>query len=149
MKKVVAISSIGGHWIQLLRLKPVFEDVQMVFITTKASFKSMVSESDTFYVIPDGNRTDKIGLLKAIKTLFVIYRKEKPDVIITTGAAPGLMGICVGKLLGIHTIWLDSIANCEELSMSGRIAKKIANTVYTQWEHLATNNVKYKGNVLK
>ncbi|MCL6216761.1 hypothetical protein [Zunongwangia pacifica] len=146
--KVLAIASVGGHWIQLLRLIPAFKGSEVVFVSTKQSFGKMVS-NEKFYAIADGNRSDKKGLFKAIMQLRKIFLLEKPNVVITTGAAPGLMAIFIGKLFKAKTIWVDSIANCEELSMSCKIAKKVADHVYTQWPHLADDKVKFKGNVLK
>jgi UDP-N-acetylglucosamine:LPS N-acetylglucosamine transferase len=70
-------------------------------------------------------------------------------VIVTTGAAPGLFGIFIGKVLGVKTIWIDSIANVEKLSLSGKIASRMADRVYTQWEHLATPKIIYAGNILE
>ena len=43
----------------------------------------------------------------------------RPDVVITTGAAPGYFAVRIGKLLGARVVWVDSIANAEELSLSG------------------------------
>ena len=80
--------------------------------------------------------------------VFVRVAVLRPGVIITTGAAPGLMGIIIGRIFGAKTIWIDSIANVEKLSLSGRIAVKIADRVYTQWSHLSTNRVVYSGNLL-
>lgn len=146
--KILAVSSIGGHWIQLLRLKPAFEGSEVEFMTTKQNFSTMV-EGNKFYSIPDGNRWNKYGLVKCFFRIVSIVKKSKPDVIITTGAAPGLIALFVGKLFGIKTIWVDSIANCEQISMSGKIATKVADIVYTQWEHLAERKIKFCGNVLE
>lgn len=145
--KVLAVASVGGHWIQLLRLKPAFENTELCFMTTKESFSSMVPEH-RFFVIPDFNRNDKMKIISSFFTIFSIIRKEKPDLIITTGAAPGLMALVAGKLCGAKTIWVDSIANVEELSLSGKIASKIVDKVYTQWPDLANAKIIYKGNVL-
>jgi UDP-N-acetylglucosamine:LPS N-acetylglucosamine transferase len=146
--KILAVSSIGGHWIQLLRLMPAFEGADVEFVTTKQSFSTTV-EGNKFHSIPDGSRWNKYGLVKCFFSIVSIVKNVKPNVIITTGAAPGLMAIFVGRLFGVKTIWVDSIANCEQISMSGKIAVKIAHIFYTQWQHLEEeNNVKFNGNVL-
>ncbi|WP_147677620.1 glycosyltransferase family protein [Algibacter pacificus] len=147
MKKVLAVASVGGHWIQLTRLQPAFEDMDLTFMTTKQSFKEMVPNYK-FHVINDANRNNKIKLVKVFFDIFIKIVKIKPDIIITTGAAPGLMAIIAGKLIGVKTIWIDSIANVEELSMSGKIASKIANRVYTQWEDLSNDKIIFKGNII-
>jgi hypothetical protein len=73
----------------------------------------------------------------------------RPDVIVTTGAAPGYFAVRFGRLLGTRTVWVDSIANAEELSMSGRMAGKHASLWLTQWPHLAQGGgPEYRGSVL-
>jgi UDP-N-acetylglucosamine:LPS N-acetylglucosamine transferase len=69
--------------------------------------------------------------------VFSIIAKRQPDVIVTTGAAPGLAAIVAGRVFGARTLWIDSIANGEELSGSGKLARRLANQCLTQWEHLA------------
>lgn len=144
--KILAIASVGGHWIQLLRLKPLYDRHETIYVSTRADFRDMVEGK--FYSISDFNRNNMKGLVKAFSSLMKIMRAEKPDVVITTGAAPGLLGLAVAKILGIKTIWLDSVANVEELSLSGRIASKFCSRVYTQWPDLAKGKIIYAGNVL-
>lgn len=147
MMKILAVASAGGHWIQLLRLTKAFEDHELIYVSTKPGFSSFV-EGNEFYSVLDTNRKNKLGLIKSFTEIIRLISKIKPDIIITTGAAPGLMCILGGRLLGIKTVWVDSIANVEELSMSGRIASKIAHIVYTQWPDLAKGKIRYSGNIL-
>ncbi|MFC5271567.1 oligosaccharide biosynthesis protein Alg14 [Adhaeribacter terreus] len=145
--KILAIASAGGHWIQLLRLLSAFEGHDISFMSTKASFASTVNGM-SFYAVPDANRWNKLKLIYlAFRVAKVVYTL-KPQVIISTGAAPGLMGIIAGKLLGSKTIWVDSIANVEKVSLSGKIALHFADKVYTQWPDLATQKITFAGNVL-
>jgi UDP-N-acetylglucosamine:LPS N-acetylglucosamine transferase len=84
-----------------------------------------------------------------LKDLFKIIRYERPNFIISTGAAPGVIALAVGKLFGARTIWLDSIANTEKLSLSGKIAGKFVDLWLTQWEHLSSDRgPKFWGSVL-
>lgn len=147
-KKVMAVASIGGHWVQLLRIaRPMEEKYEMVYVSTHPKCATMV-EGQKFCQTADFSRSDAWKLIpscfKTIKTI----RKENPDAIITTGAAPGLVFLLVGKLLGIKTIWIDSIANAEHLSASGRIASRFASRTYTQWKDLANDRIFYSGNIL-
>ena len=147
-KKVIAVASIGGHWVQLLRIaRPMEERYEMVYISTHPKCATMV-EGQTFYLMSDFSRTNAWKLIPAFFHLLKIVWREKPDAIITTGAAPGLACLMAGMLLGRKTIWIDSIANVDHLSMSGRIASKFASRTYTQWKDLACNHIQYAGNVL-
>jgi len=149
MKKIIAVASIGGHWIQLLRIaQPMAEHYEMVYVSTHPKCATMV-EGQKFFQTADFSRSDAWKLIpsffKAIKTI----RQEKPDAIITTGAAPGLVYLLAGKLLGRKTIWIDSIANVNHLSLSGRIAAIFVSRVYTQWQHLSTEKINYAGDIFE
>lgn len=147
MKKVMAVASIGGHWIQLLRIaRPMEEHYEMVYVSTHPKCATMV-EGQKFCQTPDFSRSDVWKLIPSFLNAFKTIRKEKPDAIITTGAAPGLMYLLAGKLLGKKTIWIDSIANAEHLSASGRMASKFASRTYTQWKNLAEGKIQYAGKV--
>ena len=147
MKKVLAVASGGGHWVQLLRLRKSFEGQELAFMTTNAEYASEVNEP--LYVVKDANLNKKIGLIiMFIQVLWVLLR-FRPDVIVTTGAAPGFAAIMIGKVFGAKTLWLDSIANGEELSAAGKKAHRWADEWLTQWEHLEKEEgPSFKGRVL-
>jgi UDP-N-acetylglucosamine:LPS N-acetylglucosamine transferase len=146
-RKVMAVASIGGHWVQLLRIaRPIEEHYDMLYVSTHPKCATMV-EGQKFYHTADFSRSDAWRLIpsffKAVKTVW----REKPDAIITTGAAPGLICMFAGWLLRRKTIWIDSIANVNRLSLSGRIAALFVSRVYTQWQHLATAKIHYAGDI--
>lgn len=144
----MAIASEGGHWIQLQRLMPAFEDCETIFVSTKEGYRKMVPDSK-FYAVKDANRWTKMDLMKMTLQIAMVVFKVRPDFIISTGAAPGIIGICFGKLVGSKSIWIDSIANAEKLSMSGKLAKYVSSMHLTQWEHLAEGNKPaFKGKVI-
>ena len=135
--KVLAISSGGGHWIQLLRLRPAFDGCQVTYATVREGYRIDVGPDADFRVVPDGNRWQKIKLLRSALAIIRLLLEIKPDVVVTTGAAPGYFALRFGKWLGARVVWIDSVANAEELSMSGRKAGAIADLWLTQWPHLA------------
>lgn len=148
MKKVVAVASGGGHWVQLLRIRPAFEGMSVQFISTNAGYSSQVDQP--LHVVTDANMWEKLKLIKMFMEVAYIIFKVKPDFVITTGAAPGYAAIMFGKLLGAKTIWIDSVANSETLSSSGKRAKRWADVWLTQWPHLVdeANGLKTWGSVL-
>jgi UDP-N-acetylglucosamine:LPS N-acetylglucosamine transferase len=135
-KKLLAVASGGGHWVQLLRLRRAFEGCDSVFVTVVDDYRADVA-GHRFYCVCDATRHTWIRLVRAsIEILFVILR-ERPDIIISTGAAPGYVAIRIGRLLGAKAIWVDSIANVEQMSMSGTLAGRHVDLWLTQWPHLA------------
>jgi hypothetical protein len=118
------------------RVIPALEGHEVVYLTINPTYRADVPEAKV-HVVNDATRWDRIGSLRmALRILWVVLR-ERPDVVLSTGAAPGFFALLFGRLLGARTIWLDSIANIEELSMSGRMARRHADLWLTQWPHLA------------
>lgn len=146
--RVLALSSSGGHWVQLLRLRPGFEGCDVAFATTRPSYAKEV-EGHRFHVVRDANRTHRVKLILCALSVLKVLLKEWPDVVVSTGALPGFCAIWLGRLLGRRTIWVDSIANAEELSLCGSKVKGGAQLWLTQWEHLAKpGGPQFRGNVL-
>jgi UDP-N-acetylglucosamine:LPS N-acetylglucosamine transferase len=146
-KLVMAIASRGGHWTQLNRLSAVWEDQDVIFITNDSSLKSHVGNAK-FETVIDANMEQKFKLiLLAVQTFFKVM-KHRPDVIISTGAAPGFFALIWGKVIGAKTVWVDSVANAEELSLAGKKVSKIADVWLTQWPEVASEDGPlYKGRV--
>jgi UDP-N-acetylglucosamine:LPS N-acetylglucosamine transferase len=148
-KKILAISSPGGHWIQLNKLCDGLQQRQthhIIYAVPAGLFKAKVNKK--LYDIIDVSADNKWKLLPCALQIFYILLKERPDTIISTGAAPGVLAILLGKLLRINTIWVDSIANVKQLSRSGRMIKKHATVFITQWQPLEDEIAQYRGAIL-
>lgn len=147
-QKILAVSSGGGHWVELIRIAPVFDGHDVTYATVDNTYRSGVG-SARFYTFRDVTRWNKLRWAQTIAKLLWILLRERPDVVISTGALPGYFSLRIAKLFGARTIWLDSIANVEELSMSGKMIGKHADLWLTQWPHLARpDGPLYRGTVL-
>lgn len=133
---------------QLQRLRPAFEEHDVAFVTTNAGYRGEALPH-RFYAVNDASRWNKLRLAQMALRIFVIVLRERPDVVITTGAACGYFAIRFGKLVGARTLWIDSIANIDEMSMSARLARRYTDLWLTQWPHLAApDGPHYAGAVL-
>jgi len=160
--RVLAVASGGGHWIQLCRMIPAWDGCHVTYVTTDPGFRTEVEaiaaargqQRPGYHVVIEANRLQKMKLVRALTQMVWILLRVRPDVVITTGAAPGYFALRLGAMMGCRTVWLDSIANAEELSMAGQKAGKHAGLWLTQWEHLATQDgadgkgPHYKGTVI-
>jgi len=145
---VLAVASGGGHWVQLLRVADAFQNCDVTFVTTHASYRPQVPRHG-FHAINDSSRSDKLGLIKTAAQLARIVWTERPDIVVSTGAAPGYIALRLARLIGAKTIWLDSIANVDELSLSGKKVGRYADLWLTQWPHLVRpKGPHYGGSVL-
>lgn len=147
-KRVLAIASAGGHWQQLQLLRPAFAGHDVFYIATLAGLPEAYDATPAA-IVPDCNRNRPIAALRSIgRTAWHVLRL-RPHVVVTTGALPGLIGILAGRAVGARTVWIDSVANGETLSMSGRLARRVAHLCLSQWRHVAeAHGVEYAGSVL-
>ena len=146
--KILAIASEGHHWVELLRLRPAFENLAVIYVTTHAKYESMV-EGAPFRAVIEATRDTKVRTLVLFLQVLWIVLRDRPTVIVTTGASPGYLAIRIGKWFGLKTLWIDSMAESEGLSPLCRLASKHANSTLTQWRHLeVSGTVDYRGSVV-
>lgn len=145
--KILGVASGGGHIIELLRLQPAFEGHDLEYMSTHESFASSC-KGFPYHVVPDFSRWNPMMIPASAWKMFKAMRRIKPDVVVTTGAAPGVIALFIGKLLGAKTIWVESLCHAEEISISGKMCALFADRIYTQWPHLATEKIVYSGNTM-
>ena len=155
VKKVLAIASAGGHWVQLRRLRPAWDDCEVIYVATDEGYRAEVQDDmmdggarhpRSFHAVPDANMRDKIALIRQFFSVAWLVLKTRPDVIVSTGASSGFFALLCGRLIGSKRIWVDSIANAGELSASGQRVGRHANLWLTQWAHLAKKEKDGAGN---
>jgi UDP-N-acetylglucosamine:LPS N-acetylglucosamine transferase len=142
---VLAVSSGGGHWAELLRLSPAWSGARVTYVVTDKGYRSELVQMaqasgepvPRLCWVPDANKHQKLRLVWLAVSLVFIVLRYRPDVVVSTGAAPGYFALRFGRLFGARTIWVDSIANADALSLSGVLARPHADLWLTQWAHLA------------
>lgn len=130
---------------QLMRLRAAWEGCDITYVTTDPGLTEALRQAAAdrgeaapkLRIITEGNRWQKRRLILQLLQILVLMLRIRPDAVISTGAAPGYFALRIGKLLGARTVWIDSIANAENLSLSGRKIGKHADLWLTQWPHLA------------
>jgi hypothetical protein len=119
------------------RLLPAFDGVDAAFVSVAPEYAADVPDR-RFYTVPDAHRMAKMSFFALGARLTWVLARERPRIVITTGAAPGYIALVLAKsLLRSRTVWIDSIANCECMSTSGLLARRFADVWLTQWPHLA------------
>lgn len=155
--RVLAVASGGGHWIQLFRLRPAWDGCAVTYVTTNVGYRDEVMRdaaergqpAPVLLAIVDASRWQKLRLIRLLFQLLICFIRVRPHRVITTGAAPGFFAILFGRLFGARSVWVDSIANTDELSESGQRAGPLADYWLTQWEHLARpDGAEYLGKVV-
>lgn len=147
--KIVAIASGGGHWEQLMLMRPAFASADVLYLTTLDGLPQRAGIAQ-YGLLHECNRNQLKRIGSNVWRLARTFLEFKPDVVVSTGALPGLIALALAKyVFGARTIWIDSIANGEQLSMSGSYAKRFADLTLTQWEEVAEKErVEFRGAVL-
>lgn len=129
--RILAVSSGGRHWTQLLRLRPAFEGKHVTYVSVGNCGAADIAPAP-YVEIPDANRTRKIRLLWLLVRLFWLVLRVRPNIVVSTGAAPGYFAVRIGRMLGARTLFLDSIPRDEELSLSANLARRHCDLVLTR-----------------
>ena len=137
-KKICLISSSGGHFEQLLCLKPLSENFNVFFVTEKTKYKN---DKKIKYFVKQVNRKEVLFIPNMIMVFFkslYIYIKEKPDVIISTGVLSTIPMLFIGHFFKKKVIYIESFAKINSPTMTGKLIykKKIANQFYVQWKSM-------------
>lgn len=138
MTCVLVISSGGGHWQQAQLLNPALPENTIYVRASRDGAELPDCSLKTIWRVPG-------CLYKAMRLML----STRPDVVLSTGALPGLIGILAGKLIGAKTVWIDSVANAQRMSLSGRAAKLLCKDVFSQWPDVARRTgTRYAGSVI-
>jgi UDP-N-acetylglucosamine:LPS N-acetylglucosamine transferase len=119
-----------------MRITPAFEGFDVAYATVSRTYATQVP-GHRFYAVGDCTRWDRLKMLATLLRVLWVVLRERPDVVVSTGALPGYMAVRLGKWLGARTVWLDSIANAQELSLAGQKIGPHADYWLTQWPELA------------
>ncbi len=153
MKKVMFIASMGGHLTELLQMKKLFKYYDYMLVTEKHKSTINLKEkyNDKVKYLLAGNKDHMLKYLFVIPVNIIksiIYFLEfKPDVVVTTGAHTSVAMCYLAKIFKKKVIYIESFANIETRTLTGRLVYKIADVFIVQWKSLLKlyPNAKYEG----
>jgi beta-1,4-N-acetylglucosaminyltransferase len=136
--KICIACSAGGHLIESLQLLPILKKHKMFFITVDRFQSRQVLKGKKVYFVKDTKRNPS-ELFKNFYHVLSILIKEKPKVIISTGAAAAIPALYAGKLIGSKIVFIESMAAIDNPSSSGKVAYPISDLFIVQWKGLLKN----------
>lgn len=149
--KIVFAASSGGHYEQLLMLKPLMEKYDSVLVTEKTDYSAGDTGIKTYYM-HQINRKELLFLPKLIVNSWrslVLIIKERPKVMITTGVLAVIPLALLMKLFGGKLIYIESFAKVCSKNLTGNLLYRFADQFYVQWEEMLKLYPKaiYKGGI--
>ena len=132
--KVCLVGSSGGHLTHLYMLKPFWENKDRFWVTfDKQDAKSILKDERMYPCYYPTNRNIK-NLIRYIGVAWKVLRKEKPDVIISSGAAVAVPFFYLGKLFGKKLIYIEVFDRIDKPTMTGKMVYPIVDKFIVQWE---------------
>lgn len=135
---------------QLLRVSEGWKGYETFCITTTDVVVGKIRKYGKVYIVGECNYKHILRVILVLMRCINVILRERPNVVISTGAAAGCIVCFLGKLLGARVVWIDSITNMERISLSGRMVRHIADLFLVQWSELAEqySNTEYVGTVI-
>lgn len=138
MKRVMFISSVGGHLTQMLELKSLFKEYDYVLITEKTDVTKDMNKKYKMDYLMYGSRFYFfkyifVCIYNIIRSIYLFF-KYKPQVIVTTGAHTAVMMCYLGWLFRRKVIFIESYAKRKNKTLAGRLVYPFATHFVVQWE---------------
>lgn len=134
--KICLVGSSGGHLTHLYMLKPFWEDKERFWVTfNKMDANSILKNENKYYCYYPTNRNIK-NLIKNTFLAIKVLRKEKPDLIISSGAAVAVPFFYIGKLMGAKTVYIEVFDRIDKPTITGKLVYPITDKFIVQWEEM-------------
>lgn len=132
--KVCLVGSSGGHLTHLYMLKPFWKDKNRFWVTfDKEDARSLLEGEKVYPCYFPTNRSIK-ALIKNTKIAWDVLHKEKPDLIISCGAAVAVPFFYIGKMMGAKLVYIEVFDRIDKPTMTGKMVYPIVDKFVVQWE---------------
>lgn len=132
--KVCLVGSSGGHLTHLYMLKSFWEDKQRFWVTFDKEDARSVLKNEKMYKCYFPTNRNIINLIKNTFLAIKVLRKEKPDLIISSGAAVAVPFFYIGKLMRKKLIYIEVIDRIDKPTMTGKMVYPIVDAFVVQWD---------------
>ena len=134
--KICLVGSSGSHLTHLYMLKPFWQAHERVWVTfDKADAQSLLQDEKMYPCYFPTNRNIK-NLLRNTVVAWKVLRKEKPDLIISTGAAVAVPFFYLGKLFGVKTAYVEVFDRIDKPTLTGKLVHPVTDLFVVQWEEM-------------
>lgn len=134
--KVCLVGSSGGHLTHLYMLKPFWQNKERFWVTfDKADAQSLLDGEKMYPCHYPTNRNIK-NLIRNTIVAWKVLRKERPDLIISSGAAVAVPFFYLGKLYGAKTIYIEVFDRIDASTVTGKLVYPITDKFIVEWEEM-------------
>ena len=134
--KICLVGSSGGHLTHLYMLKPFWKDKNRFWVTfDKEDARSLLKDEKVYPCYFPTNRNIK-NLIRNTFLAIRVLKKEKPDLIISSGAAVAVPFFYLGKLFGTKTIYIEVFDRINKPTLTGKLVYPVTDRFIVQWEEM-------------
>lgn len=134
--KICLVGSSGGHLTHLYMLKDFWKDKDRFWVTfDKEDAKSVLKGEKVYNCYFPTNRNIK-NLIKNTRLAIKVLKKEKPDIIISSGAAVAVPFFYIGKILRSKTIYIEVFDRINKPTLTGKLLYPVTDKFIVQWEEM-------------
>ena len=134
--KICLVGSSGGHLTHLYMLKPFWKDKNRFWVTfDKEDARSLLKDEKMYPCYFPTNRNIK-NLIRNTFLAIRVLKKEKPDLIISSGAAVAVPFFYLGKMMGAKLIYIEVFDRIDKPTMTGKMVYPIVDKFIVQWEEM-------------
>lgn len=132
--KLCLVCYSGGHLYQLYLLREWWEKHPRYWVTFKtADALSLLQEEKVHWAYFPATRSIK-NLIRNSYLALKVLLKERPDIIVSTGAAVSVPFFYLGKLLGCKLVFIEVYDRIETPTLTGRLVYPISDVFILQWQ---------------
>lgn len=142
MKKVMFISSTGGHLNELLQMKPLFPKYDYHIVTEKtksnASLRQEYGKRISYLAYGTKHNMWKYWFIFPFNCIrsFYLFLKYHPDVVVSTGSHTAVPMCYIAHFFKKKVIYIETFANIYTKTVAGRMVYPIADYFVVQWESM-------------
>lgn len=134
--KVCLVGSSGGHLTHLYMLKPFWQEKERFWVTfDKQDAASLLSGEQVYHCYFPTNRNIK-NLIRNTILAWKVLGKEKPDLIVSSGAAVAVPFFYLGKLFGAKTVYIEVFDRIDKPTLTGKLVYPVTDRFIVQWEEM-------------
>ncbi|MCC0179224.1 UDP-N-acetylglucosamine--LPS N-acetylglucosamine transferase [Waterburya agarophytonicola K14] len=134
--KILLISSTGGHLNALQKLQSFWQKHECCWVTFKTDSTELLLDAEKVYWAYSPTNRNIPNLFKNLYLAYQVIKKEKPQLVLSTGAGIAVPFIIMAKFCGVKTAFIESFTRVQELSLSARLVLPFLDKLYVQWEEL-------------
>jgi beta-1,4-N-acetylglucosaminyltransferase len=140
--KIILVCSTGGHFSTCQQLRPFWQNHDHVWVTFRTPTTEDTLKNEKVYWAWGPTNRNIPNLVRNFFLSWRVLQREKPDVVISTGAGVSVPFLCLARLQGSQTIFVESITRVTDISLSAKLVMPFLHIIYVHWEQLQNRYLK-------